>query len=103
MIRLHRLTVEGGSMRPGFAPGDRLLAVSPWPLRTGQVVAALDPRTGRLLVKRVAAVSDGLVDLRGDSSAASTDSRHFGAVPRRLIVGRVIYRYHPPSRSGWWP
>ena len=103
MMRVRRLTVEGESMRPGFAPGDRLLAVGPWRLRPGQVVALRDPRDGRMLVKRVAAVRDDAIEVRGDNAAASTDSRHFGPVPRRLVVGRVVYRYSPPSRSGWWP
>ena len=90
-------------MRPAFEDGDRLVAVWPWPLRPGQVVALCDPRDGRLLVKRVAAVTDGMVEVLGDNAAASTDSRDFGPVPRSRLIGRVVYRYHPPARSGWWP
>ena len=103
MIGVRRLTVQGDSMRPAFEPGDRLVAIRPWPLRPGQVVALRDPRDGRLLVKRIAAVDGDLVDVQGDNSSASTDSRHFGPVSRRRLIGRVVYRYHPPSRSGWWP
>jgi len=30
----------------------------------------------------------------------SRDSRHFGPVPRGLVVGRVVYRYLPGARRG---
>lgn len=100
---LRRLIVEGDSMRPAFEPGDHLLVFRPWPIRPGHVVALLDPRAGRLLVKRVHRVSGRLVEVRGDNVAASTDSRHFGPVPRRDVLGRVVYRYSPPSRTGWMP
>lgn len=103
MIRIRRLAVAGSSMSPAFQAGDRLVAVWPWPVRPGQVVALRDPRDGRLLVKRVAGVRNGLVEVLGDNPSASTDSRHFGPVPHRNLIGRVVYRYHPPTRSGWWP
>jgi hypothetical protein len=69
------------------------------------VVAVPDPRQpDRLLIKRVRSVApDARVDVRGDNEAASTDSRHFGPVPRRAVRGRVLYRYAPPARAGRWP
>lgn len=103
-FRVRRLIVRGDSMKPSFAPGDRLVSVGPWPLRPGQVVALPDPRQPeRLLVKRVSAVTGDLVEVRGDNRSASTDSRVFGPVRRQTIEGRVVYRYSPPDRSGWWP
>jgi hypothetical protein len=53
------------------------------------------------LVKRVAALTPGGVDVRGDHPAASTDSRTFGPVPPALMVGPVLYRYWPRERAGW--
>lgn len=102
---VRRVVVEGESMRPALAPGDRLVVV--WlprraALRPGAVVAAADPREpGRLLVKRVAALEpDGRVLLQGDNTAASTDSRTFGPVARGAVWGVARYRYAPPSRTG---
>jgi nickel-type superoxide dismutase maturation protease len=96
-----RIAVEGDSMAPTLLPGDRLLV---WPVRRvrpGQVVAVR--HDGRLLVKRVAAVGNLGVEVRGDNPTRSTDSRTFGALPRRAVVGQVLYRYAPSDRSGWWP
>ncbi|MPZ98197.1 MAG: signal peptidase I [Dehalococcoidia bacterium] len=38
--------------------------------------------------------------LLGDNRAASTDSRHFGAVSLADIEGEVVLRYWPPERFG---
>jgi signal peptidase I len=92
------VVVEGDSMRPALEPGDRLvvLALSP---RVGDVVAVrVDDR---VIIKRVAVLEqDGAVTVLGDNAAASTDSRHFGPVPRPAVVGRAVYRYAPAPRVG---
>jgi hypothetical protein len=51
-------------------------------------------------VKRVAAVEEGQVRLRGDA-ARSTDSRRFGAMPLEEIRSRAAFRYWPPTRAGF--
>jgi len=100
-VRPRRVVVEGGSMEPTLAPGDRLLVTRAARLRVGDVVAVRDPRDrGRVLVKRIAAVLADEVALRGDNPAASTDSRHFGAVPSGAVLGRVVRCYAPPWRAG---
>lgn len=89
-------------MRPAFEPGDRLLVVGFGRLRAGQVVALRDPRMrDRILVKRVHRIDEFSVDVRGDNEGASTDSRAFGPVTPQLVLGRVVYRYHPSGRVGW--
>ena len=102
--RCHRLEVAGNSMLPSFAPGDRVLAVEGLPVRTGHVVAVVDPRdSGRLLVKRVHRVTGSSVEVLGDNDLESTDSRTFGQVGLAAIRGRVVYRYFPPERAGLLP
>ena len=89
--------VRGRSMHPTYGPGDRLL-LERWSYRSraprvGEIVVARDPgRPSRELVKRVAAVADEGVTLRGDA-AGSTDSRAFGALPRSAVQWRVAARY----------
>ena len=99
---LSLVAVDGASMRPALEPGDRLLVVRRRRYRPGDVVAARDPREpARTIVKRVASVEpDGRLVLHGDDPAASTDSRAFGPVERRHVVGRAVYRYAPPERAG---
>jgi nickel-type superoxide dismutase maturation protease len=105
---VHRVEVQGTSMEPSLLDGDRLVVLSrPWGARVrpvaGDVVAVPDPRDPvRMLVKRVASVdrSTGTLEVRGDATGASTDSRDFGPVPLASVVGRVVHRYGPPGRSG---
>lgn len=98
--------VAGWSMAPTLAPGERLVTV-PLPrsaraagivrrlVRPGALVVVAEPtaRTGEhLVVKRVAAIEDDGVAVRGDHPSRSTDSRHYGPVPlasvRRVVVTR---------------
>ena len=70
--------------------------------RRGHIVVAIDPRDpDRHLVKRVSTVDlHGNIRIEGDNSDESTDSRHFGAVPRANVLGRVRWRYWPVKRAG---
>jgi nickel-type superoxide dismutase maturation protease len=104
---LHRRRVEvfDESMLPTLRPGDRLLvdtaAYRDRPPAVGEVVVLVDPeQPSRWLVKRVARVeaSAGTVDVRGDASETARDSRRFGAVPARSLIGRVYRVYFPPER-----
>ena len=94
--------VADTSMQPALRPGDRLLIVGWLPIRPTDVVVFRDPEAQSTLVaKRVTKVHpNGSVDVRGDNPNVSRDSRHFGVVPRRLILGRVVYRYLPAERRG---
>jgi len=102
---LAAVEVEGRSMTPALRPGDRLLIEqrtyrrrAPLP---GEIVIVVDPRQPqRELIKRVAAVADGAVELRGDAADHSTDSRIFGPLPLTSVTWRAAFRYWPPWRAG---
>ena len=103
---LRRLAVAGTSIVPTLFAGDRVIVLRGLGLlrvrtRVDDLVAVRDPRdAGRLMVKRVTGFEGDRVVVRGDNEAASTDSRHFGSVDRRTILGRVVYRYYPEGRRG---
>lgn len=99
---VERIEVSGPSMNPTLADGDRLLLLRKHSrLRPGDLVALRDPHdSGRLLVKRVASLESAGLVVHGDNPASSRDSRSFGTVPHSSIVGRPVYRYHPPERAG---
>lgn len=95
-------------MEPLLREGDWLLVDPDWYAqrlpRPGDLTVVPDPRLpDRLLVKRVSAVGPRGVEVRGDASEGSTDSRTFGPVPRSSLAGRPWFRYWPPSRVGRLP
>jgi nickel-type superoxide dismutase maturation protease len=99
--RAERAEVSGDSMAPALQPGDRLLVWRTRRLKRGDIVAVADPRDPeRTMLKRAAELTDGSIYLLGDNEMHSTDSRHFGPVPRSLARGKAIYRYAPPGRTG---
>lgn len=86
-------------MEPTYSPGDKLF-VSKFVYRfrvprAGDVVVLHDPRTGRLVLKRIERIEGKKYFVAGDNPGESTDSRRFGAVPRDSIIGKVSYKYYP--------
>ena len=87
-------------MRPALLPGDCLLVRRTQRPLPGHVVALHDPRyPERVLVKRVAVVADDGIVVLGDDPERSTDSRVFGPVPRKALIGVAVYRYAPFERA----
>lgn len=106
--------VAGPSMEPTLRPGDRVI-VDVWTYRQrrprpGEVAVLRGAGPGQAhLVKRVVPAPDptrarsgGQAGLwvEGDNPGRSLDSRRFGPVPAERLVGRVVWRYWPPSRAG---
>ncbi len=83
--------VRGGSMMPTLADGDLVLAdnrVSELP-PPGAIVVAREPDAVRILVKRVRSTGTATVALGSDDPTQGRDSRHFGSVPLRNVMGTV--------------
>ena len=88
MIYIRRVT--GNSMLPAYKHRS-LVAVSNFrkPVK-GSVVIAV--QNGREVMKRVESIDvHHMVELRGDNSEHSTDSRHHGKIPMRMILGVVVW------------
>jgi signal peptidase I len=51
-----------------------------------------------VLIKRITRIVEGRYFLRGDNAGASCDSRVWGTVPRRNLIGRVVATYWPLSQ-----
>ncbi|MFC5829480.1 S24/S26 family peptidase [Nonomuraea insulae] len=113
------IRVDGYSMAPTLADGDRLLArrVAPSALRNGHIAVVLSPLPmgGRFLIKRIAAlpgdpvpppvrplvpdarVPDGQLILIGDNTDASFDSRDHGYFPVADIYAITIRKLNRPG------
>ncbi len=101
---LTRVRIVGPSMEPLMRNGDWWLVRRTSRLRPGDAVVLVHPRRpDALIAKRLdhaVTLPDGSPGwwVLGDNASASEDSRHFGAVPASLIVGRALTRYHRPRR-----
>lgn len=84
--------VEGDSMLPTLAHGDKVLVRSTVSVAVGDLVLANHPyRSNVKVVKRVDSITeDGRLTLLGDNPAESSDSRVFGTVSIESIVGKVV-------------
>jgi len=98
MFPLRRFRVEDDSMRPALEPGDYVL-VNRWAYKfrspaTGDLVVVRDPETpARFLVKRISDIADAeRIRVAGDNPERSRDSRAFGPIAVREIVGKVWIR-----------
>ncbi len=61
----------------------------------------VDPeQPNRWLVKRIASVNrdSATVNVRGDATEVARDSRRFGPVPIRSLIGHAYRLYFPPER-----
>lgn len=79
--------VAGTSMTPALMPGMVVVAFRRR-IRPGDVVIA---RQGdREVIKRVRRIASECVYLEGDNRFESTDSRHYGGLEKRAILGTVM-------------
>lgn len=98
IIFMFRFIVEGDSMNPTYQKGDRLF-IDPlfWRitgLKNGDVIVLRDPRDSRLILKRIKDIlRAGKIFVVGDNETQSTDSRHFGPISQKHIIGRVWRKY----------
>ena len=86
-------------MAPTLIPGDRILirpssADDPLPIIDSIVVAWHPDRAGTRMIKRLTGFSQGRLLLHGDNPAESSDSRQFGALERRHLIGVVTSVVH---------
>ncbi len=82
--------VEGLSMVPAYAPGERVIVKYGASYEVGDVV--LVDFKDRIDIKRVKQISGDQVFIEGDNTAVSVDSRQYGAVKNTRVIAKVIYR-----------
>lgn len=80
-------------MEPRFVAGERVIVAKRFlsNITRGDVVILKDPKTKKPIIKRIQEIKNTACFVLGDNANESTDSRDFGWVDTRLIVGKVIY------------
>ena len=90
----HKYICEGKSMNPTLKDGEVVLVDRAAKIAVGDIVVAKNPSepVGEI-VKRIEQINErGHYFLIGDNPQDSNDSRHFGAVTREYIKGKVVAR-----------
>ena len=86
-------------MEPTLSDGDWLLVDPDARPALGDVVAATEPASSRLVFKRIVDIGpDGRVLLGSDSPDHA--GQRIGPLERSQILGRAWLRYWPPRRVG---
>jgi len=91
---LHKYVCEGKSMNPALKDGEIVLVDREAEIEVGDIVVAKHPfEKNNEVVKRIASINErGHYFLIGDNLNDSQDSRHYGAVTRDYIKGKIIAR-----------
>jgi nickel-type superoxide dismutase maturation protease len=90
----HKYICEGKSMNPTLKDGEVVLVDRAAKIEVGDIVVAKHPieQTSEI-IKRVEQINKhGHYFLVGDNLEDSNDSRHFGAVTKEYIKGKVVAR-----------
>lgn len=89
-LPLQKFTVFGDSMRPTLKRGDNVLVLC-WffKLEIGDLVAI--KKDGREMIKRVKAIREQEIFVLGDNEKVSLDSRNFGWINKKEMIGKVIW------------
>ena len=88
------ILVEGDSMLPDLKNGDGVLINPDAPIVAGDILLAKHPyKKNVVILKRLAEIDEnGNYFLVGDNAAESSDSRTFGAISAKHILGKAVCR-----------
>jgi signal peptidase I len=85
-------------------PGDRLKVLEGSVYINGkrqdEPFARLDPECPTCNLPREITIPDGQYYMMGDNRGESADSREWGPVPKKWIIGKAFMTYWPPGRIG---
>lgn len=90
---ISRFTINGNSMLPTLKPGQDVLCFN-WAYlfakpKVGDIVVI--KIQGRYMVKRIHYLNDRVINVVGDNIYESNDSRDFGPISYKDIVGRAVF------------
>lgn len=95
MFPLIHFKIEDSSMEPTLKSGDYIIAnklayIFKKPSK-GDIIVFKHPKDkNKFLIKRISNGNGDKYFVLGDNKNYSTDSRHFGAINKHLIVGKLF-------------
>ncbi|MDB5185966.1 MAG: signal peptidase [Candidatus Saccharibacteria bacterium] len=90
-------TVHGHSMLPVLPPDTYVWGIRWFPnLRINDVV--IFEHNGREKIKRISDIQGDQIYVLGDHPDESTDSRHFGWIPKGCVIARIIHPHVAKDR-----
>ncbi|ABI47899.1 nickel-type superoxide dismutase maturation protease [Synechococcus sp. CC9311] len=98
------MQVEGYSMWPTLKPKDPVI-VRPLNQHSevppiGAIIVCIHPHQPSCrVIKRLSAVTDNQLTILGDYPDASTDSRQWGIISRKCLIGEVVALAATPSEQ----
>ena len=80
-------------MEPTIHQGERVLVAKRWllPITPGSIVILYHPQSSKVLLKRVKEIKGKKVFVVGDNMNESTDSRDFGWIEKKNIMGKITH------------
>jgi nickel-type superoxide dismutase maturation protease len=86
-----RYRVEGDSMLPTLKHGEEVVVQPTETFQIGDIVVANHPyKQSVTIIKRISEINEKGLFLRGDNPSESTDSRSFGEVSVKNVLGKVV-------------
>lgn len=80
-------------MNPVFKSGDIVLVNrSSYIFSNPKIGDSVVLKKGKYIIKRIAKIKDNNFFVVGDNKKASTDSRQFGWIKKKEIVGKVFFK-----------
>lgn len=97
MLFLVRFTIIGHSMEPVLKNGSTVIASSlPYLFRKpkiNDIIVIKHPKSKKILVKRLIKIEKSEYFVAGDNRLDSIDSKNFGLVRKKDIIGKVFIYY----------
>ncbi len=77
-------------MEPAIRKGTKVLVNRLSGIRVGDVIALRHPQKNLVILKRITQIKDDGYVVEGDNKEKSSDSRQFGLIEKKLIIGKVV-------------
>ena len=89
-----RIVIKDKSMEPTLREGDTVLVsrIIIQKLKVGDIIVFNHPTPPYIFCKRIMKITETSVWVEGDNKKESVDSRKFGIVERKNIIGKMLMK-----------